>query len=135
MLHSKEVIDGTVMVSSESLLCLLATLKEEDEDSYQNVYVSLSSCILFDALQLTPYGSKPQKICKVWVAIPLPSMLFGKNLFLLCYATFPPPMFKYWVLLTTMAFIGKHYVMVLSFPLNKLLLNIHSSYTRVTPEN
>jgi hypothetical protein len=41
MLHSKEVIDGTVMVSSESLLCSLATLKEEDEDSYQNVTLVL----------------------------------------------------------------------------------------------
>ena len=72
------------------------------------MYVSLLSCILFDALQLTPNESKPWKICELWVAIPLPSMFFGKNLFLLCYATFPPPMFNYWVLLTTVALIGKH---------------------------
>lgn len=107
LLHSKEVIGRTVTVSSESFLYRLVTLKQEDEHSYQNVCLSLLSCILFDVLQLTPNGSKPWKICEVWMAIPLPSMFLGKNLSsVLCHL--PTPMFNYWVLLTTVALIGKH---------------------------
>jgi len=79
------------MVSSESFLCLLVTLKQEDEDSYQNVYVSLLSCILFDALQLTPNGSKPWKTRKVWVATALHPCFLGRISFFCANPPSHPP--------------------------------------------
>ena len=67
------------MVSSESFLCLLVTLKQEDEDSHQNVYVSLLSYILFDALDLHPMDLNPGKYVKYGWQFHF--RVLGKNLF------------------------------------------------------